>query len=314
MTDEVDIDAVREYLLDLQGTLCEALERTDSHRHFQRDERPGERGGSAQPWTLADGAVFERAAVNFSHTAGERLPAAGWARWPELAGGRFDAVSVSLIAHPANPYVPTVHANLRLISARGEDGQGRWWFGGGFDLTPCYGFEEDALHWHRTARAACEGFGVELYAHCKKRCDEYFHLPHRGETRGVGGLFFDDLGSGAAGGEDLGGFERCFAFARSVGDHFLPAYLPIVERRKATAYGERQRRFQLYRRGRYVEFNLLYDRGTRFGPQSESRVESVLASLPPLAGWRYDWRPEPGSPEGRLTTDFLRPRDWLSDT
>jgi coproporphyrinogen III oxidase len=245
--------------------------------------------------------VIEKSAVHFSHTIGKALPAAATERRPELAGRAYEAVSVSLIVHPRNPYVPTSHMNVRFFVAHGDAPV--WWFGGGFDLTPYYGFEEDAVHWHRTARAACAPLGPAAHPRFKKWCDEYFFLPHRGEPRGIGGLFFDDL--------DAPEFATCAAFWRSVGDHYLPAYVPIVQRRKATPWGERERAFQLQRRGRYAEFNLVYDRGTRFGLQSGGRVESILASLPPLVAWHYDWKPEPGSPEERLTTDFLRPRDWV---
>jgi coproporphyrinogen III oxidase len=223
-------------------------------------------------------------------------------RRPELAGRSYEALGVSLIFHPHNPFVPTAHMNVRYFVAEKEGGEPVWWFGGGFDLTPCYGFEEDAVHWHRTAREACAPFGADVYPRYKKWCDEYFFLRHRGEPRGIGGLFFDDLSEG--------GFDRCFAFLKSVGDHFLPAYLPILARRKHLAYGERERDFQLYRRGRYVEFNLVWDRGTLFGLQSGGRAESILMSLPPLVRWRYDWRPEPGTPEARLYREFLRPREW----
>ena len=247
--------------------------------------------------------VIEKSAVHFSHTVGNALPAAATERRPELAGRGYEAASVSLIVHPRNPYVPTSHMNVRCFVAHGDEPV--WWFGGGFDLTPYYGFEEDALHWHRCARDACAPLGPESYPRLKKWCDEYFHLPHRNEPRGIGGLFFDDL--------DQGGFEHCFAFQRSVGDRYLAAYIPIVQRRKATPYGDREREFQLYRRGRYAEFNLLYDRGTRFGLQSGGRVESILASMPPLVAWRYDWLPEPGTPEARLYSEFLRPRDWLGE-
>ncbi len=303
--DAVEIEPVKAYLLALQDEICAALAAADGGATFAEEELAGERGGLARPRILSDGEVFERAAVNLSHSAGERPPPALTARRPQLKSARFDAVSISVIAHPLNPYVPTTHANLRFFVAGAGGPAPVWWFGGGFDLTPCYGFEEDAVHWHRTARAACEPFGADLYPRFKQRCDEYFHLPHRGETRGIGGLFFEDL--------DRPDFAHCFALTRSVGDHFLPAYLPIVERRREHPYGERQRQFQLYRRGRYVEFNLLYDRGTRFGLQAGVRTESILASLPPLARWRYDWQPEPGSPEERLSRDFLVPRDWLGE-
>jgi coproporphyrinogen III oxidase len=241
--------------------------------------------------------------VNFSHTRGAQLPAAATARHPELTGGAFEAVSLSLIVHPRNPYAPTTHANLRLFSAEAPGGASAWWFGGGFDLTPYYGFEEDAVHWHTVARDACAPFGQACYPTLKKACDDYFVLPHRSEARGIGGLFFDDWCEG--------GFDASFALQRSVGDAFLPAYMPILERRKDTPHGERERDFQLYRRGRYVEFNLAFDRGTRFGLLAGARTESILASLPPEVRWRYDWQPEPGSPEAALYERFLPPRDWL---
>ncbi len=303
---KAEIAPVREYLLELQDTICAAFERADGEARFGGEELPGERGGLARPRVLSDGPVFERAAVNFSHTSGARMPAAATSRRPELEGASFEAVSISLIVHPRNPYVPTTHANVRFFIAGEASAEPVWWFGGGFDLTPYYGFEDDAVHWHRTARAACLPFGDDVYPRLKTRCDEYFHLPHRDEPRGVGGLFFDDL--------DQPTFDHCFGLMRSVGDHLLPAYLPIVERRKSHPYGDSERNFQLYRRGRYVEFNLLYDRGTRFGLQASGRVESILASLPPLVRWNYDWSPEPGSPEEQLYTDFLRPRDWLGES
>jgi coproporphyrinogen III oxidase len=298
-----DAERVRAYLLELQERICAALERIDGSARFRevRQEDPG--GGLARPRVLEGGPVLEKAAVHFTHAKGDRLPAAASARRPELAGRPFQAVSLSLIVHPQNPYVPTSHANLRLFVA-GAGPQAAWWFGGGFDLTPAYGFVEDAVHWHRTAREACAPFGDDLYETLKKACDEYFFLPHRGETRGVGGLFFDDLARGS--------FEESFALVRSIGDHYLPAYLPIVTARMRTPWSERERDFQLIRRGRYVEFNLLYDRGTRYGLESGRRVESVLASMPPLARWSYAYAPESGSPEAELTREFLRPRDWLA--
>lgn len=297
---------VRAFLLALQDEICRALEAEDGRATFTSKVLDGERGGLARPRVLTDGEVFEQAAVSFSHTSGEQLPAAATARRPELSGSSFEAASVSLIVHPGNPYVPTTHANVRFFIAGEGSASPVWWFGGGWDLTPYYGFEEDAVHWHRQALAACEPFGDDVYPRLKRRCDEYFHLAHRGEPRGIGGLFFDDL--------DTPDFATCFAFLKSVGEHFLPAYLPIVQRRREHPYGERERDFQLYRRGRYVEFNLLYDRGTKFGLQASGRVESILASLPPLVRWRYDWSPEPGSEEERLYRDFLRPRDWLAES
>jgi len=300
------LEPVTAYLTGLQDRICAALEQADGRARFRRDELPREGGGVSRPRVLEDGEFIEKAAVNFTHTYGNRMPPAATDRRPELAGGSYQAVSVSLIVHPRNPYAPTSHANYRCFYATPPGGaagaQPTWWFGGGFDLTPYYGFEEDAVAWHRVARDACAPFGADLYARLKKWCDDYFYLPHRQEPRGIGGLFFDDF--------DEGGFERAFAFVRSAGDAYLQAYLPILEKRKATPYGERERSFQLYRRGRYVEFNLLQDRGTRFGLQAATRTESVLASMPPLAAWRYDWHPEPGSPEEKLYTDFLRPRDW----
>ncbi|MEQ8230395.1 MAG: oxygen-dependent coproporphyrinogen oxidase, partial [Gammaproteobacteria bacterium] len=252
---------------------------------------------------LADGAVFEQAGVNYSLVAGTSLPPAATARRPELAGRRFRAMGVSLVVHPGNPYVPTSHANVRLFVAEKDGEAPVWWFGGGFDLTPYYGFEEDAVAWHRRAREACTPFGDDVYPRFKQWCDEYFYLRHRDEHRGIGGLFFDDLNEWP--------FARCFDFIRAVGSAYIEAYAPIVERRRDTAFGERERDFQLYRRGRYVEFNLVYDRGTIFGLQSGGRTESILMSLPPNVRWRYAWAPSPGSPEARLYTDFIRPRDWL---
>jgi coproporphyrinogen III oxidase len=296
---EPRIGPVRAQLEALQDEICQALEREDGGARFRREERVRDAGGLSRPRVLEGGRALEKAAVNFSHTVGAALPPAATARRPELAGRAYEAVSVSLIVHPANPYAPTCHANFRCFEA----GEGVWWFGGGFDLTPFYGFEEDCRHWHRTARDAVAPFGADLYPRFKRACDEYFQLPHRGEPRGIGGLFYDDF--------DEGGFERCFALHRSVGEAWLAAYLPILRRRKDLPFGEGEREFQLYRRGRYAEFNLIYDRGTRFGLQAGGRAESILASLPPLVRWRYDWRPAPGSPEARLTDEFLRPRDWI---
>ena len=297
-----EIAAVRDFLLDLQDRICAGLEREETGAARFREERFETAGGGlARPRVLEGGEVIEKSAVHFSHTQGRALPAAATARRPELAGRSYEAVSVSLIVHPRNPYAPTSHMNVRFFLASLPESL--WWIGGGFDLTPYYGFEEDAVHWHRTARAACEPLGPEAWPQFKKACDEYFFLRHRAEPRGIGGIFFDDL--------DAGGFERSFGFLRRVGEHSLLGYLPILARRKATPYGARERDFQLYRRGRYAEFNLIYDRGTRFGLESGGRVESILASMPPLAAWRYDWRPEPGSAEARLYEVFLRPRDWL---
>jgi coproporphyrinogen III oxidase len=304
MADQPDTAAVKTYLLQLQEQICAALAAADGGDGFREDswERPG--GGGGRSRVLEEGLVFEKGGVNFSHVYGDALPPSATAQRPELAGRSFQAMGVSLVIHPRNPYVPTSHANVRFFIAERPDAAPVWWFGGGFDLTPYYGFEEDAVHWHRTARAACEPFGAAAYPRFKQWCDEYFFLKHRGEPRGVGGLFFDDLNEW--------GFERSFAFMRSVGDHYLPAYLPVVQRRRELEYGERQRDFQLYRRGRYVEFNLVYDRGTLFGLQSGGRTESILMSLPPLVRWRYDWQPQPGTPEARLYEVFLQPRDWIN--
>ncbi len=295
---------VREFFLAQQEAICAAFEREDGGGIFDRRELPGERGGLARPWVLSEGEVFEKAAVHFSHTQGQDMPKSATARRPELAGASFEAVSISLIVHPRNPHVPTVHANWRLFLAEKEGQEPIWWFGGGMDLTPYYPYLEDALHWHRSAAAACAAGGEDLYPRFKEQCDSYFYLPHRQETRGIGGVFFDDW--------NQPDFPSCFEMVRGLAGGFLGAYLPIVQRRKGTRFGEREREFQLYRRGRYVEFNLLYDRGTLFGLQAGGRVESILASLPPLVGWTYDWRPEEGSPEAALA-DYLRPRNWLGE-
>ncbi|MFO1371554.1 MAG: oxygen-dependent coproporphyrinogen oxidase [Candidatus Competibacteraceae bacterium] len=310
MPDCPDVAAVLAYLHDLQERLTHALEQTDGAATFQENawKRPATGGtiaGGGCTRVLREGVLFEQAGINFSHVTGKRLPPSATAHRPELAGHRFEAMGVSLVVHPSNPYVPTSHANIRFFNAVKNDSEPVWWFGGGFDLTPYYGFEEDCIHWHRTAHVACEPFGSEVYPRYKRWCDEYFFLKHRNEPRGIGGLFFDDLNNW--------GFARCFAFMRSVGDHYLPAYLPIVERRRELLYGEREREFQLYRRGRYVEFNLVYDRGTLFGLQSGGRTESILMSLPPRVRWEYNWRPEPGSPEARLYEIFLQSRDWLAN-
>jgi coproporphyrinogen III oxidase len=309
MASSDDADAVLAYLRGLQDRICSALEQADGTAKFVSDKWQRAEGGGGESRVLSNGSVFEQAGVNFSHVAGAKLPASATAQRPELADAQWMATGVSLVIHPWNPYVPTTHANVRFFSAQKPSASGKtqaaWWFGGGFDLTPYYPFEEDVLHWHRTAQQACMGFGSDVYAKHKEWCDRYFFLKHRNETRGVGGLFFDDLNEW--------GFEHCFAYQRSVGDHFLDAYLPILERRKNHPHGERERQFQLYRRGRYVEFNLVYDRGTSFGLQSGGRTESILMSLPPLARWQYNWQPEPGSPEARLYSDFLRPRDWLRE-
>jgi coproporphyrinogen III oxidase len=298
-----DVGAVSDYLTTLQDAICTALENLDGRNHFSEDTWQREEGGGGRSRVMEQGAVFEKAGINFSHVHGASLPPSASAHRPELSGRSFEALGVSLVIHPRNPYVPTSHANVRFFVAERDNAEPVWWFGGGFDLTPYYGFEEDAVHWHRTAKAACDPFGDEVYPRFKQWCDNYFLLKHRNETRGIGGLFFDDF-------NELG-FDRSFALMKSIGDHYLPAYAPIVERRASLSYGERERDFQVYRRGRYVEFNLVYDRGTLFGLQSGGRTESILMSLPPVATWRYDWHPEPGSKEAELHERFLGPRDWL---
>lgn len=300
---DIDIQGVKNYLLSLQDRIGEEIESEDGKATFHEDEWQREEGGGGRSRVLVDGAVFEQAGINFSHVFGDNLPPAATAQRPELAGRSFQAMGVSLVFHPHNPYVPTTHMNVRLLVTEKQGEAPVWWFGGGFDLTPYYPFEEDVVQWHETAREACEPFGKDVYAKYKKHCDEYFYLKHRDETRGVGGLFFDDLNEW--------GFEKSFAFQRSVGDHFIKAYRPIVKIHKDHDYGERQRDFQLYRRGRYVEFNLIYDRGTIFGLQTGGRTESILMSLPPNVRFRYNWQPEAGSEEAKLYEGFLKPKDWL---
>ncbi|MEO7205822.1 MAG: oxygen-dependent coproporphyrinogen oxidase [Steroidobacteraceae bacterium] len=302
--DSADASVVLSYLHGLQDRITAAVEKLDSAK-FRRDAWVRSEGGGGESRILSDGAVFERAGVSVSHVFGEKMPPSASNQRPEIAGAPFEAMGLSLVFHPRNPHVPTTHCNVRFLVARPATGEAVWWFGGGFDLTPYYPCDEDVLHWHRCARDACQPFGADVYGKYKAWCDRYFFLPHRNETRGVGGLFFDDLNEG--------GFSRCFAFQRSVGDHFLPAFLPILERRKDIPYGDRERQFQLYRRGRYVEFNLVYDRGTLFGLQSRGRTESILMSLPPIVRWEYDWHPAPGSPEAGLYENFLRPRDYLTE-
>jgi len=299
-----NVAAVSDYLLDLQNRICQALENLDAEKSFLEATWKREEGGGGRSRVLEEGAVFEKAGINFSHVHGRQLPASATAHRPELVGRSFQALGVSLVIHPRNPYIPTSHANVRFFIAEKEGEEPVWWFGGGFDLTPYYGFEEDAVHWHKTARQACEPFGEHVYPRFKKWCDEYFFLKHRDEPRGIGGLFFDDF-------NELG-FEDSFAFMRSIGDHYVPAYVPIVEKRKTHSYGERERDFQMYRRGRYVEFNLVYDRGTLFGLQTGGRTESILMSLPPIVKWRYDWRPQAGTAESELYEVYLKPRDWLT--
>lgn len=298
----VDKEAVKNYLLGLQGHICASLESLDSKKfleeHWQRNE-----GGGGRTRVLEGGSVFEKAGVNFSHVYGQALPPSATAARPELSGCGFEAMGVSLVIHPQNPYVPTSHANVRFFIAEQQGRDPVWWFGGGYDLTPYYGCEDDCRHWHRTAKAACDKFGEEIYPEFKQWCDDYFYLKHRDEPRGIGGLFFDDF--------NRLGFEKSFALLRSVGDSYITAYKPIVERHKDRPWGERERRFQLYRRGRYVEFNLVYDRGTLFGLQTGGRTESILMSLPPMVRWDYNWQPAQGTPEAELYARFLKPRDWL---
>lgn len=300
----MNLDAVKTYLQGLQDHICLGLEQLDGTARFEEDAWQREEGGGGRTRVIAEGEVFEKGGVLFSHVMGDQLPPSASANRPELAGRSFQAMGVSLVIHPRNPYVPTSHANVRMFVAEKPGEDPVWWFGGGFDLTPYYGFEEDAREWHQTARHACEPFGADLYPRLKSWCDDYFYLKHRNEARGIGGLFFDDYHEG--------GFDQAFGLMQSVGNAYLEAYRPIVQRRKDTPWGERERNFQLYRRGRYVEFNLVYDRGTLFGLQSGGRTESILVSLPPRVEWHYDWQPEPGSPEARLYTDFLPARDWLA--
>ncbi|MDF1654262.1 MAG: oxygen-dependent coproporphyrinogen oxidase [Coxiellaceae bacterium] len=298
MVEEVEI-----YLKGLQDTICNALEELDTSTKFREDSWTRESGGGGRTRVLTDGEVFEQAGVNYSHVFGEQLPASASANRPEIAGASFQALGVSLVIHPMNPYVPTTHMNVRFFIAETEGMDPVWWFGGGFDLTPYYGFEEDCVHWHQMAKQACEPFGDDVYPRFKKWCDEYFYLKHREEARGIGGLFFDDVNEWD--------FDVSFNFMKSVGNHFLPAYSPIVKQRKDHQCDVQQKAFQLYRRGRYVEFNLVYDRGTLFGLQSGGRTESILMSLPPQVIWRYDWQPSDGSAEAKLYTDFLPAREWV---
>jgi coproporphyrinogen III oxidase len=298
-----DIQNVKTYLLNLQNRICITLENEEPATRFIEDNWQRAEGGGGKTRVLTGGQIFEQGGVNFSHVFGSQLPASATAARPELTNRQFQAMGVSLVIHPNNPFIPTSHANVRFFVAEKEGEDPIWWFGGGFDLTPFYPFKEDVLHWHETAQKACELFGAEVYPRYKKWCDDYFYLKHRQETRGVGGLFFDDLNEW--------GFEKSFAFMQSVGDHYCKAYVPIVKKRKDMEYGDRERAFQLYRRGRYVEFNLVYDRGTLFGLQSGGRTESILMSMPPVANWRYNWQPEPNSPEAELYKHYLKAQDWL---
>jgi len=300
----MDIQAVRDYFLQLQDSICDSLEKMDGQAKFVEDAWTRDNGGDGRTRVIESGNVIEKGGVNFSHVMGDDLPAAASAKRPELAGRSFQAMGVSLVIHPDNPYVPTSHANVRFFVAEKAGEPAVWWFGGGYDLTPYYGFEEDCKFWHQTARDAVSEFDEQLYPWMKNWCDEYFYLKHRKESRGVGGLFFDDFNSKS--------FDECFAITKAVAESYTKAYVPIVHKRQNMSFGEREKSFQLYRRGRYVEFNLVYDRGTIFGLQFGGRTESILMSLPPVVEWKYDWRPEVGSEEFKLTEDFLRPRDWVN--
>ena len=300
----IDIDSIKRYLYSQQDRICNAMIQLDKTLELKEDNWDREGGGGGRSRVMQRGKIFEQGGINFSHVHGDNLPPSATAHRPELAGRSFQALGNSLVIHPLNPYVPTTHMNIRFFVAEKEGEEPIWWFGGGFDLTPYYGFEEDAQYWHKKAKAACEGFGDEdTYAKYKQWCDEYFYLKHRDEQRGIGGLFYDDLNEW--------GFESCFKFMQSVGDHFLKAYLPIVIKRTDIPFNERERDFQLYRRGRYVEFNLIHDRGTLFGLQSGGRTESILMALPPLVRWEYNWQPARGTPEAELYDVFLKPKDWL---
>ena len=300
----MQVEVIKDYFTDLQQRIVAGLEQLDGGKvAFLRDSWQRAEGGGGLSCVIENGALFERGGVNFSHVQGAALPPSATAVRPELAGRHFEAMGVSLVLHPRNPYVPTVHMNVRFFIAYKEGAEPVWWFGGGMDLTPYYGFEEDAVHFHRTCQQALQPFGEQWYPEFKQWCDRYFFLKHRNEARGVGGIFFDDFNSLP--------FEQCFALTRSVGDHFLLAYQPIVARRRELPYGETQRDWQAFRRGRYVEFNLVWDRGTLFGLQSGGRTESILMSMPPVVKWRYDWQPEPNTPEADLLQSFLPERQWV---
>jgi len=297
------LHSIKTYLQELQHRICQCIEEEDGKETFREDTWTHNSGGGGVTRTLAEGKVIEKGGVNFSHVQGIQLPSAATIKRPELANSHFQALGVSVVFHPRNPYVPTTHMNVRCIVVEQAGKDPIWWFGGGFDLTPYYGFVEDCVHWHRTAKKACDPFGADVYTKYKKWCDEYFFLTHRQEPRGIGGIFFDDLNEW--------GMDRCFDFMRSVGDHFIDAYQPILARRKHCAFGQQERDFQAYRRGRYVEFNLLYDRGTLFGLQSGGRTESILMSLPPHVDWKYDWHPAKGTPEAVLYDEFFIKREWV---
>ncbi|MFT7674861.1 MAG: coproporphyrinogen III oxidase [Gammaproteobacteria bacterium] len=301
----LDVNDVRNYFQQLQLTITKAIESSDGGKKFSVDNWNRESGGGGKTMVLSGGQFFEQAGVNFSEVTGNSLPESATASRPELEGRSFRAMGVSLVIHPNNPHIPTSHANVRFFVAEKPSEDPVWWFGGGFDLTPYYGYQEDCRHWHQTAKAACDPFGIECYDRYRKWCDDYFFLKHRNEARGIGGLFFDDLSEPD--------FDTAFSFMKSIGDHFIPAYIPIVERRRGTPYSPDEKQFQLYRRGRYVEFNLVYDRGTLFGLQSGGRTESILMSLPPVVNWQYNYQPEPGSREAELTEYYLKPRNWLED-
>jgi len=297
------ITQVKDYLLNLQTTLCHMFEQEDNTQYFQEDIWQHSNGGGGKTRVLEQGKIIEKAGVNFSHILGSQLPPAATLKRSELLGRQFQALGVSVVVHPRNPYVPTAHMNMRFFIAEKAGEAPVWWFGGGYDLTPYYGFEADCIHWHQTAKAACDPFGAELYPLFKQQCDDYFYLPHRQEPRGIGGLFFDDF--------NAGGFDNAFAFLQAVGNSFSLAYQPILTKRKTMAYTEREKNFQQYRRGRYVEFNLVYDRGTLFGLQTHGRTESILMSLPPIASWQYDYHANTDTPEAELSEKFLMAKDWL---
>lgn len=299
-----NIQHIKDYLVKLQNTICENFRLEDPQVAMQEDNWQRPQGGGGSTRSLSGGSVIEKAGVNFSHIWGDALPAASSSHRHEIAGCKFQALGVSVIVHPLNPYVPTCHANLRFFMAEKPDQKQLWWFGGGFDLTPYYGFNEDCVHWHKIAKKSCDPFGKDVYDRFKKWADDYFFIKHRNEPRGIGGLFFDDVNEW--------GFDTSFLFLQSVGNHFLEAYLPILQRRKNIPFGEREREFQCYRRGRYVEFNLVYDRGTLFGLQSGGRIESILISLPSHVSWKYDWQPQPGSQEDKLYKEFLVPKNWVN--
>lgn len=299
----INTTLIKDYLSTLQRSICLALESIDTHKKFREDAWQRPEGGSGKTCILEQGKVIERGGVNFSHVFGSNLPPSATAHRPELTGCQFEALGISVVVHPLNPYAPTSHMNVRFFIARKNNQDPIWWFGGGFDLTPYYGFNEDCIHWHKIAKAACDPFGEKVYARYKKWCDDYFYLKHREEPRGIGGIFFDDL--------NQWDFETCFGFMRSVGNHYLKAYIPILEKRILVPYTDRERNFQLFRRGRYVEFNLLYDRGTLFGLQNKGRTEAILMSLPPVVHWQYDYSPSYDSPESKIYSDYLKPREWV---